>query len=121
MESPTSLARFFFTGMLGVSVGMLLVSATAPGQEIGNAEAGLRYALQVCSGCHAVRPGQGQSPQPAAPRFVDVSNTPGMTAIALTAWLQRATMHDMMPHLKMKDEDMRNVIQYILSLKAKVD
>jgi hypothetical protein len=55
------------------------------------------------------------SPLPEAPRFEDVANISGMTAIALTVWFQ--TSHPTMPNIIMKDEEMRDVIQYILSLK----
>ncbi len=92
------------------------IPATAVSQQIGDAEKGLQYASEVCSGCHAVRPEQLTSPLPQAPRFEDVANISGMTAIALTAWLQ--TSHPTMPNIRMTDEEMRNVIQYILSLKG---
>ena len=38
-----------------------------------------------------------------------------LSAITLTAWLQ--TLHPTMPNIVMTDAEMRNVIQYILSLK----
>jgi hypothetical protein len=50
-----------------------------------------------------------------APRFEDIANTPGMTAIALAAWFR--TSHETMPNVVVKDADMANVIQYIISLK----
>jgi mono/diheme cytochrome c family protein len=84
-------------------------------QQIGDAEKGLQYASEVCSRCHAVRREQLTSPLPQAPRFEDVANVSGMTAIALTAWFQ--TSHPTMPNIAVNEADMRNVIQYILSLK----
>jgi mono/diheme cytochrome c family protein len=89
--------------------------ATAASQEVGDAGEGFRYASEVCSECHAVRRDELASPLPQAPRFEDVANTPGMTGIALIAWFQ--TSHPTMPDIVMKDEEMRNVVQYILSLK----
>jgi mono/diheme cytochrome c family protein len=85
-------------------------------QEIGDAEKGRTFAIEVCSGCHAVLPEQPFSPVAEAPRFEDVANTSGMTAIALTAWFQ--TSHPTMPNIRLTDEETRNVIQYILSLKS---
>jgi mono/diheme cytochrome c family protein len=101
-------------GWLGL---LLTVSTPAPamGQQIGDAEKGFQYALEFCSECHAVSPSQSLSPLPKAPRFDDVANIPGMTAISLTAWFQ--TSHPTMPNIVMTDAEMRNVIQYILSLK----
>jgi mono/diheme cytochrome c family protein len=91
------------------------ISAAAFGQEIGDAEKGKRYAEDVCAKCHAVHAGDLKSPLPKAPRFEDAANKPEMTAIALTAWLQSS--HPTMPNIVIGDEEMRNVIQYILSLK----
>jgi mono/diheme cytochrome c family protein len=85
-------------------------------QEIGDAEKGRAFAIEVCSGCHAVLPEQPVSPVAEAPRFEDVANTSGMTAIALTAWFQ--TSHPTMPNIRLTDEETRNVIQYILNLKS---
>ncbi len=89
--------------------------ATAVCQQIGDAEEGFRYASEVCSDCHAVRREQLLSPQWGVARFVDIANTPGMTAIALAATLR--TSHETMPNIVVNDADMANVIQYIISLK----
>jgi mono/diheme cytochrome c family protein len=96
--------------MLGAAI-----PATAVSQQIGDAAKGLQYASEVCSECHAVRLEQLASPLPQAPRFEDIASAPGMTTIALTAWFQ--TSHPTMPNIAVKDSEMRNVIQYILSLK----
>jgi cytochrome c2 len=99
-----------------VLMSIVMMPAATLGQQIGDAEKGKQYASQVCATCHAVHPGEAQSPVPRAPRFEDVANSPGMTATALTVWLQSS--HPTMPNIVMKDEEMRNVIQYILSLKS---
>jgi hypothetical protein len=57
----------------------------------------------------------GSSPEPTAPPFKDVANTPGMTETALTVWLR--TSHPTMPNIIVEPADMDNVIAYILSLK----
>jgi cytochrome c len=92
-----------------------VISWPAASQEIGDPAKGLQFAMAVCSVCHAVTPEQPHSRLPQAPRFVDVANTSGMTANALTTWLQ--TSHPTMPNIILTDEEMRNVIQYIVSLK----
>jgi mono/diheme cytochrome c family protein len=98
---------------------ILMLSTAMPAstlsQPIGDAQKGLQYASEVCAKCHAVHLKQPASPLPQAPRFEDIANTPGMTAIALTTWFQ--TSHPTMPNLIIKNDEMRNVIQYILSLK----
>jgi mono/diheme cytochrome c family protein len=102
-------------GWLGLMLSSLIPTPVLS-QQIGDAEKGKQYALEFCTGCHAVQPEQPLSPLPKAPRFEDVANTPGMTAISLTAWFQ--TSHPTMPNIVMTDAQMRNVIQYILSLKS---
>ncbi|QIG51020.1 cytochrome c [Nordella sp. HKS 07] len=107
-------ARTVLIGWLGLLLSTLM-PAPAMSQQIGDARKGMQYALKSCSECHAVRHSQLRSPLPKAPRFDDVANIPGMTAISLTAWFQ--TSHPTMPNIVMTDVEMRNVIQYILSLK----
>lgn len=87
----------------------------AGSQEAGDGQAGLAYAQEVCSGCHAVRREDPFSPVIEAPRFEDIANTPGMTGLALTVWFQ--SPHEFMPMIVMAPADKRDVTQYILSLK----
>jgi mono/diheme cytochrome c family protein len=99
--------------------GLLLTIAPAPAfsQDIGDAELGLQYAEETCSSCHAVHAHEIDSRAEQATPFQIVADASGMTANALTAWLQ--TSHPTMPNIIMSDEEMRNVIEYILSLKTK--
>ncbi len=78
--------------------------------------AGAAYAKQVCAACHAVLPNQEFSPLPQAPTFESVANTPGMTELALTVWLQSS--HPTMPNIILKQDDLRNVVAYIRSLET---
>ena len=78
------------------------------------AAAGAAYAKQYCANCHAIAD-EDASPEHTAPRFKDVANTSGMTATALTVWLQ--TSHPTMPNIILEPNDMSNVVAYILSLK----
>ena len=57
----------------------------------------------------------GTSPEPTAPPFKDVANTPGMTGTALRVWL--STSHPTMPNIIVEPTDMDNVIAFIVSLK----
>jgi hypothetical protein len=85
-----------------------------PVGEIGDPQAGFEYAHSVCRACHAVS--QEPSPVPAAPRFRDIANTPGMTATAIRVWLQGAS-HPTMPNIVIQGQELRNLTAYILSLK----
>jgi mono/diheme cytochrome c family protein len=81
---------------------------------VGNAADGAAYAKQVCAQCHAIDR-TGTSPEPTAPPFRDVANTPGITGTALTVWL--STSHPTMPNIVLERHDMENVVAFILSLK----
>jgi mono/diheme cytochrome c family protein len=71
----------------------------------------------VCAACHAVLPNDDASPLAQAPSFQSVADTPGMTEMALTVWLQSS--HPTMPNIVLKQDDLRNVVAYIRSLKRK--
>jgi mono/diheme cytochrome c family protein len=96
---------------------------TAWAQTQGDPEAGQALAREVCANCHAVLPGEGVDPDPdplpfeelVPLPFEDIANTPGVTPMALIAWL--TTSHPTMPDIILKDEELRNVVAYILSLK----
>jgi hypothetical protein len=70
-----------------------------------------------------VRAGEGVDPKPdplpfeklEALPFEDIANTPGVTAMVLFSWL--TSSHPTMPNIVLKEEDLRNVTAYILSLK----
>jgi mono/diheme cytochrome c family protein len=67
-----------------------------------------------CADCHAAAPGDVNSPDPLARPFQEISDTPGMTGMALHAWLM--TSHPTMPNLIIESDDMRDVVAYIFSL-----
>ncbi len=79
--------------------------------------AGKAYAEQVCAACHAVLANEQISPLPEAPTFQSVAETPGMTEMALTVWLQSS--HPTMPNIVLTQDETRNVVAYIRSLKSK--
>ena len=97
---------------------MLVVGvALASAQELGDARRGVAYARKVCAECHAVVPSQLASPNPDAPSFTSVANTPGMTATALYVWLH--TSHPTMPNFIIEPDTADDLVAYILSLRRK--
>lgn len=89
----------------------------AQAEQLGNASKGQSYARSHCAECHAVeQASDDMSPDFAAPRFVDVANTPGMTTRALAVWLQ--TSHPTMPNFIIPETERDDVIAYIMSLKV---
>jgi mono/diheme cytochrome c family protein len=95
---------------------LLLLPATSAAQELGSAGLGQAYAERVCAECHDVEAGGEISPNPDAPSFQSVADTPGMSPRALTVWMQ--TSHPTMPDLILKPDDMDNVIAYIMGLRT---
>ena len=105
MKRIAALAAFLIT----------LTTGLVQAQDVSERLKGATFAQQICAECHAVEAGQPRSPNGQAPTFETVAKTPGMTAIALTAILR--TSHRTMPNIILADDDLRNVIAYIMSLK----
>jgi mono/diheme cytochrome c family protein len=107
----TPIVRLF--GMIGMA--LLLAPVQSWAQDNGEVTKGMALAQQVCAECHAVDKLQARSPNSAAPRFETIAKVSGMTSIALNVALQ--TSHRLMPNLILEEDQRRNVIAYILSLK----
>jgi mono/diheme cytochrome c family protein len=88
---------------------------SAQAQFVGETLKGREFARQICAECHAVEKGQPRSPNGQAPTFETIATTPGMTSVALTAALR--TSHRTMPNLIISDDESKNVIAYVLSLR----
>jgi len=98
------------------TVALIALASQAVAQEQGDLNKGAALAQSVCAQCHAVRNGQLRSPDPMAPSFSNIAKWPGMTDMALRAWLQSS--HTAMPNIILNDDQRNNVVAYILSLKA---
>ncbi len=109
-------------GLIGTATGMVVVLATmtaatgsAQAQQPGSAQRGLKLAREICSQCHLVDKVAGRSTNPDAPPFETIAKTPGLTSAALTVALR--TSHRTMPNIVIKEDDTRDIVAYILSLK----
>ena len=99
----------------GVLLALALLSTSRlHAQELGDAQAGLFVARQVCTPCHADLAGQTNSPNRQAPSFEQIARVPGMTVTALTVALQ--TSHATMPNIMLEPNELRDVATYIVSL-----
>jgi len=103
-------------GMTLLAAATLLASGYAAKAQDADVEAGAAYAGEVCAACHAVLANENMSPLPQAPTFQSVADTPGMTELALTVWLQSS--HPTMPNIILAQDDLRNVVAYIRSLES---
>ena len=102
----------------------VLSSAPLANAMAQNSEPGQTLAVQVCSRCHAVLRGEGVTTNPEPLPFSkvgrplpfeDIANTPGVTSMALYAWL--TSSHPTMPDIMLDKNELGNVVSYILSLK----
>ena len=84
--------------------------------SVGNARAGRNHAVQVCAECHDVRPRETGTPSKSgAPGFHAIANAKTTSAMGLNVFL--VTPHPTMPNLIIGEEDRRDLIAYILSLR----
>lgn len=95
---------------------LLVVMGSSPlyAQGAGSPRAGHQIAREVCASCHAVEPGQLQSPRQQAPSFERIARVPGMTTTALTVALR--TSHKTMPNIMLEPKELRDVTTYITTL-----
>ena len=96
-------------------IGLLCITSPALGQEFGDASRGFIYVRQACADCHAVASDQKVSPDPKAPSFQSVANTPGLTRTAVDVWLHSS--HPTMPQLIIDAERVDDIAAYLRSLR----
>ena len=94
---------------------ILLGDQSAQGQDSFEARQGRAFAQRMCSECHGIVPGATSSVA-GAPNFYAVANTPGMSPLALRVALE--TPHPSMPNVMLTNEELRDIIAYIMSLRS---
>lgn len=82
--------------------------------KMGDPQAGLEYAKEVCANCHSIT--NETSAEPEATAFREIADVPGMSGKALLVWMQ--TQHPTMPNIPLEGQDLMDVIAYILNLKT---
>ncbi len=91
--------------------------ATAQLPAIGTvASRGRDYSRAACADCHQVEPDGPQPPYSGAPAFHKIAVTPGMTTIALLAWLHSS--HPSMPNLVVPRDRLDDLLAYFDYLRA---
>ncbi|MFC3230818.1 hypothetical protein ACFOGJ_26475 [Marinibaculum pumilum] len=94
-----------------------VMSGPAVAQDAqGDPVAGAAIARDVCASCHAVAPGEMDAPMVEAPPFQAVADAPGMTEMALYAWM--TSSHPTMPNIMLDRGALRDVVAYVLSLRT---
>ena len=85
-------------------------------QGAGDPVAGRNVAQAWCANCHAF-PGGTQTIVTGAPSFPAIASNSALTPLALRAFLQ--TPHDRMPDLHLNNNEMDDLISFILASRVK--
>jgi mono/diheme cytochrome c family protein len=80
----------------------------------GRVEAGRRYAIAWCSGCHRL---ESRVLSTFAGDFTEIANLPSTTALSLRVFLHSS--HNRMPNFILQPKEADDIIAYILSLKRR--
>jgi mono/diheme cytochrome c family protein len=102
-----------------IALSLALVLLAAPASATGADPAtGAHIAKTECATCHAVDPAaEAKSPDPKAPRFVDVARMPSTTELSLKVFLRSS--HKNMPNFILSSEEIDSLASYILELGGK--
>lgn len=102
-----------------VSILAFLAGAVPPAAaQSADPSVGARLAGGECAGCHAVGADpQAKSPDPKAPRFLDVAKMPSTTELSIKVFLRSS--HKNMPDFILSPEEIDSIASYILGLGKK--
>lgn len=102
---------------IALSLALALIAAPAMAASADPAN-GEHIAKTECASCHAIGSGaEAKSPDPKAPRFVDVANMPSTTELSLKVFLRSS--HRNMPNFILAPEEIDSLASYILALGGK--
>lgn len=102
------------------TLGIFLTATAGHAQQVrsANATEGKRLARELCAGCHVVEEGQEKPVVDVVPPFAAIANDPDTTEFRLRVFLHD-TPHPVMPNFIFADEEVENLIAYILSLRTR--
>lgn len=75
------------------------------------------YVTAVCGDCHALTV-NSVSPNPQAPGFADVANSPGLTHDTLVAFLSDAHNYPMQMDVDLDEADIEDIADYMMTLQS---
>lgn len=106
------------TALLVLSASLVCASAALAAPNGKTPASGAQLAQTVCATCHAVGADRDKhSPDPQAPRFVDVAAMPSTTELAIKVFLR--SPHKNMPNLLLNESEIDSIAAYILDLRKK--
>lgn len=99
---------------------LISVASTAWGQsDLRDVDRGHALAKSTCIACHWIEKKETAEKFMDVPSFQTIANNPARTKLALLVFLK--SPHANMPDIVMSEEEIDNVIAYIMSLKAGAD
>ncbi len=102
---------------IALSLVLVLITAPAIGAS-ADPTTGEKIAKAECASCHAIaRDAEAKSPDPKAPRFIDVAGMPSTTELSLKVFLRSS--HRNMPNFILAREEIDSIASYILGLGGK--
>lgn len=94
-----------------------IVSSSAQAQPgLADPHRGKALAETLCSGCHNVWMGPVERDKTEIPSFYDFANQPNQTPELLAAGI--ILPHPLMPKVPFTNEELRNIVAYIMSLRT---
>lgn len=90
-------------------------TVTTPAGEPRPQHPGLAFAQARCAGCHSVT--GGASPNPQAPTFEAVINTPGLDLNTLNSWLHKSHDFPEMMNFTIDPAQIDDLARYMLTLR----
>jgi len=105
-------AHSVVTGLAALAVaGQAIAQEVLPGDPI----AGRNFAREACAECHDVERDWNELAAFYGPAFADIAASPGLTATRLRVFLR--TPHSEMPDFILTEQELDDVISYILTLR----
>ncbi|WAT19068.1 c-type cytochrome [Aurantiacibacter sp. MUD11] len=104
---------------IAAGVGAMALLAACQTAQPGVAEVdpeGHALAQAACAGCHSVEP-YGLSPNPDAPEWPVIANTPGLTRETLTTWLVEAHNYPEQMDFYLEEDEVELLVNYMLTLR----
>jgi mono/diheme cytochrome c family protein len=98
-----------------IAAGTILATAAIAQTTAGDANAGHRFALASCSGCHLVDDQQKKPAVDGVPSYQSLANDASKTPERLRTFL--ASPHGAMPPLSLSRQEIDDVVAYIGTLK----
>lgn len=103
--------------VLQAEAGPVPAAAAAPWVLSGPARAGYDLSEALCSGCHAIKPGE-ISPNPMSPTFAMIANSAGLTQETLAEYLRDSHNYPETMNFEVAQEDSDVLAAYIITLRS---